>query len=213
MAVIYCFGDSITYGAWDIKNSGWSARLRDYLDDIQLKDPAKYFLSYNLGIPGETTDGLVQRFDIEFAARSKEEEGEESIFIFAFGANDSVFMPKAGTFKVPVERFVGQMERILDTATLHSKKILLLNITPADEAVCAERYAGKDKQRLNKNVEMYNAALAELASKKNIPLVDVYSAYTSADPVTLLSEDGLHPNEAGHKVIFEKVKAALDPLL
>jgi lysophospholipase L1-like esterase len=213
MAVIYCFGDSITYGAWDIQKSGWSARLRDYVDDIQLKDPDKYFLCYNLGIPGETTEGLVKRFEIEFNARSKEEEGEESIFIFAFGANDSVYMPEAGRFKVSKEQFVDNLGGILDMASKHSKKIVLVNITPADEVICAERYAGKDKVRLNKNVIEYNQALAELAKKKGLPLVDVYSVYEAAGPQTLLSEDGLHPNEAGHQAIFDKVKEVIDPLL
>ncbi len=213
MAVIYCFGDSITYGAWDIQKSGWSARLRDYLDDIQLKDSSKYYLSYNLGIPGETTEGLIKRFEVEFNARSKEEEGEESIFIFAFGANDSVYMPQAGNFKVSKERFIGNLEGILNMASKHSNKIILVNITPADEAICAERYAGKDKVRLNKNVIEYNQALYELATKRGLTLVDVYSAYDAAGYKTLLSEDGLHPNETGHQVIIEKVREALDPLL
>jgi acyl-CoA thioesterase I len=114
MAVIYCFGDSITYGAWDIKEGGWVTRLRNYFDELQLKDQTKYFLSYNLGIPGETTDGLVKRFEGELNAR--EREGEDAIFIFAFGANDSVFLPSKNGFRVSKNRFVSNLETVYDIA-------------------------------------------------------------------------------------------------
>ncbi len=206
MAVIYCFGDSITYGAWDIGEGGWAARLRKHLDDLQAKDPDLYFLSYNLGIPGETTDGLVKRFEAELDAR--EREGEEAIFIFAFGANDSVFLPATKEFRVPQGRFVSNLQSVLNSAAKISRKIVMLNITPADEEICARRYEGK-KLRLNKNVEEYNGLLSKLAKESNIPLVDIYSAYLAKKPSTLLSEDGLHPNDAGHQIIFDKVKEAL----
>ncbi len=211
MAVVYCFGDSITYGAWDIRGGGWSARLRNYLDDLQEKDESLYFLSYNLGIPGETTDGLVKRFTHELNAR--EREGEEAIFIFAFGANDSVFMSGKNEFRVPKDRFVSNLQSILDQAMRISKKIILLNITPVDEALCASRYEGKDKLRLNENIEEYNALIVGLAQKSGILLVDVYSAYTNVNYKDLLSEDGLHPNEKGHQLIFEKIKQAITPLV
>ena len=90
-------GDSITYGAWDIQGSGWASRLRLYLDGVQEKDESKYFLTYNLGIPGENTDGLVGRFESEFKARSRNED-EESVFVFAYGANDSVFFKSTNEF-------------------------------------------------------------------------------------------------------------------
>jgi lysophospholipase L1-like esterase len=207
MAVIYCFGDSITYGAWDIQGSGWASRLRLYLDGVQEKDESKYFLTYNLGIPGENTDGLVGRFESEFKARSRNED-EESVFVFAYGANDHVFVPNKKEFVVLEERFISNFQSVLDIATKISKKIILLNITPADEAVCAKNY-GDRKLRLNKNVEAYNKLIENLAQINDCKLVDIYSAYISKSYKNLLSEDGLHPNEKGHQLIFEKVKEAL----
>ncbi len=212
MAVVYCFGDSITYGAWDIQGGGWTNRLRAHLDDLQLKDDSLYYLCYNLGIPGDRTDGLVERFDLEFKMRQAHDKGEESIFIFAFGANDSVFRPKMGTFVVPIDRFTANLSVVIEKASKISQKIILVNVLPCDEEICARRFAIKDKVRLNSNVEAYNKALALLAADKKLPLVDVYAEYTKGtggDFKKLLSEDGLHPNEQGHQVIFEEVKKQL----
>jgi lysophospholipase L1-like esterase len=212
MAVIYCFGDSITYGAWDIKNSGWVSRLRGYLDELQEKDQSLYFLSYNLGIPGETTDGLVKRFQTEYLARAKEDGEEESVFFFAFGANDSVFFKSTNEFRVSKDRFVSNLQKVIDSAKSNSKKIALVNIAPADEAVCAKNY-GDRKLRLNKNVEAYNKLIENLAQINDCKLVDIYSAYISKSYKNLLSEDGLHPNEKGHQLIFEKVREVIDHLI
>jgi len=207
MAVIYCFGDSITYGEWDIEKSGWVGRLRDHLDDLQLNDHSLYFLAYNLGIPGETTDGLVKRFERELEAR--ERDGEEVIFIFAFGANDSVFLPSKKGFKVSKERFVLNLQTVIDSAGKISKKIILVNITPVDEALYSKRFGADERVRSNSYIEEYNSLIIEIAKKNSISLIDTYSAYMQAGYKILFSEDGLHPNEKGHQLIFEKVKDAL----
>lgn len=211
MAVVYLFGDSITYGAWDIERGGWAARLRNHLDGLQLKDSSLYFLCYCLGVPGETTDGLAKRFEAEIGAR--EREGEDAIFVFAYGANDSVFVPSTKGFRVPEERFVKNMESALDAARAITDKIVMLNVTPADEAICASRYGAKDKVRLNANVVAYNALITEIGKRRSIPIVDVYGEYAKGDFRQFLSEDGLHPNEKGHQLIFEKVKVAIDGFL
>jgi lysophospholipase L1-like esterase len=216
MAVIYCFGDSITYGAWDVQGSGWASRLRGYLDGLQEKDDDLYYLTYNLGIPGENTDGFLKRFESELMARSRAGRGPtgpgEAVFIFAFGANDYVYLPATKEFVIPQERFVVNMQSAIDIAKKVSTKIMLLNIPPADEAICMKNY-GDRKVRLNKNVETYNSLLADLAKKNSLALVDVYAEYLANDYKKLLSEDGLHPNEKGHKLIFEKVKEAVENLI
>ena len=216
MAVIYCFGDSITYGAWDIENAGWSTQLRNYLDKIQEKDESKYFLTYNLGIPGETSEGFLVRFETELAARAKAGRGPagpgEAIFIFAFGANDYVYIPSKNAFVVSPEKFKANMQKSIDIAKKSSSKIVLLNITPADEAICKKNY-GDRKLRLNKNVEDFNKVLADLATDNTCELVDVYNPFISKGMASVLSEDGLHPNEVGHKLIFEIIKTTIDKLI
>jgi len=74
-------GDSITFGFYD-KEGGWIQRLRKFLDDKllnelegldkkilrKLKNP--YFFVYNLGISGNTTENLLERFEFERISRN-----------------------------------------------------------------------------------------------------------------------------------------------
>lgn len=210
MAQVYAFGDSITYGAWDIKSSGWTNSLRKYFDDKAEKEPNFYGLVYNLGIPGETTEGLIKRFISETEARFRKEQ--EYIFLFAFGANDSALIMSKGEFKVGVEDYIRNLDMVLEGAKAYSSKLVLLNTTPVVEKVTA-RVESKDKSRLNEYIERYNAALDELAKKHSVPLLDVYSAFVAYDLESLFCGDGLHPNEAGHSIIFEMVKKQIEPWL
>lgn len=203
MAQIYAFGDSITYGAWDVQNSGWATRMRQWLDEKQEQDPSFYALFYNLGIPGETTDRLVKRFLPETQARLR--NGEEYTFIIAFGANDACYTPSKDEFKVPVERYIHNLDTVITQAKEMAKDIFVLNITPVvDTATAAPE--GKDKSRLNKYIEPYNQALSDLTQRHSVKLIDVYSAFMQHDLPTLFDEDGLHLNEKGHEIIFKLVQ-------
>ncbi len=210
MAQVLAFGDSITYGSWDPENSGWANLLRKYFDDKVEKEQDFYGLVYNLGIPGETTEGLVKRFKSETEVRFR--KGEEDIFLFAFGANDSALIMSKGAFKVSVEDYVRNLDTVLGDAKSYSTKIALLNTTPVVEKVTAH-VENKDKSRLNEYVGRYNAPLQTLAEKHNVPLLDVYSAFMQHDLEGLFCEDGLHPNEVGHEIIFEIVKQQIEPWL
>ena len=86
---IICFGDSITYGNWDHKG-GWVGRLRDYLDSKSIAAYSgedlysKYYtVTYNLGIPGDTSAGLFARFEGELIPRFNPKE--ETIILFDIG--------------------------------------------------------------------------------------------------------------------------------
>jgi len=97
MTRILVFGDSITYGNWD-REGGWVQRLRKFLDKRNLTDPDFYCLIYNLGISGNDTENLLKRFEFETEQRLK--EGEETIFIFAIGINDTQFLHSENSLKV-----------------------------------------------------------------------------------------------------------------
>lgn len=207
--VIYAFGDSITYGAWDIKQSGWATRLRQFLDDLQEKNPNYYGLFYNLGIPGETTNGLVKRFDNETNAR--EREGEEAVFIFAFGANDAAFVTTENAFRVSAEQFESNLEDVLKKARAISKKILVVNILPVVEAMNDGR---NGKTRKNEYMMKYNKVLKDLSDKFGTEFVDAYSLFMNAGHESLfIPDDGLHPNEKGHELMFNAIRTVIQKMI
>ena len=212
MSIIYAFGDSITYGAWDISSSGWATRLRQYLDKRQEEDPDLYALFYNLGIPGETTEGLVTRFESETKARIRKNKVDDSIFILAYGANDAAYLPAEEKFRVSKEEFAKNLRQIIEIASSMSKKILIINLLPVVEEKNSTPRNGK--VRSNKYMTEYNAVLKDLANQLKVPLVDVNSVFMKAGHESLfIADDGLHPNEAGHQLIFESVQPVVEKML
>ena len=209
MPIIYAFGDSITYGSWDAKFSGWANRLRISMDKKHELDPDFWVLTYNLGIPGEKTSGLLKRFELEFSARIKEDRNEEQIFIFAYGANDSAFIPSQNKHRTSREEFESNLDQVIKKAKAISDKILMLNITPVVESITAMDEK-RESSRLNKYIEKYNGVIEKLAFNHEVRVVDVYGEFNKHDHTELLDEDGLHPNAKGHELIFTLVKSSLE---
>ncbi len=205
--VIFAFGDSITYGASDLEMGGWTNRLRLYFDN---KNDGPDVRFYNMGVPGETTDGLVKRFRQETETRLR--ENWENLFIFAYGMNDCAFLPAESKFAVDLDGFYGNLNRTIKESKMFSSEIILLNINPVVDEITAVPRENR-KHRLNENIDRYNEKIKEIADQNSLLLADVNSEFKKQDYEELLSEDGLHPNAEGHKVIFEMVKKRVEKLL
>jgi len=61
-------------------------------------------------------------------------------------------------------------------------------------------YVPGDEAGLNVLLEEYVKTLREVAREKKVPLVDVYAAF--ADGAGGLLQDGMHPNDKGHALIY-----------
>jgi len=197
MSKFFVFGDSITYGAWD-KAGGWVQRLRTFIEE---KYPEEHLI-YNLGISGDTSDLLLERFEAETKKRI---EGKTFIFIFQLGLNDSAFLSTKKDFWVSQEKFRYNLRGIIKISKSISKKIFFLGITPVDEAktqpvVWDERVTYK-----NENIKKYDEIIKEVCNVENIHFIEIFDKFFKSGYKKLL-QDGLHPNSEGHEKIFEIVK-------
>ena len=200
---IFCFGDSITWGSWE-KEGGWADRLkRSYYDYVESHQSA-WVEIYNLGVPGNRTDDLVQRFTIETSQRIDEEDNGR-IFVFAFGANDAAFDSIQNTFCCPPDRFENNLRKCIAEAKRLSGRVFLLTVTPVIE----ERNLRPERIRKNENILKYNNILKYVALEEGSSVIDVHSAFIQQDPSQLLNQDGLHPNARGHELIFTNIKKEL----
>lgn len=201
MARILIFGDSIAYGAWD-KEGGWVQRLRKFLDEKNLTDPNFYCLVYNLGIPGNTSEDLLERFESETKQRLK--EGEETTIVFAIGINDSQFIHSKGDHRVPIDKFGNNIQRLIDYAQKYSSKIAFLGLTPVDEEKTTPIQWNPDKSYKNEYIEKYNLEIRKVCEENRIYFIEIFEKLKDLNYLELL-EDGLHPNSKGHEKIFEIV--------
>lgn len=204
--MILVYGDSITYGAWDVEAGGWVSRLRMILD--RLPDPP---LIYNLGVSGESTDELVERFEHESAFRIDADEDPPSrpIILFQTGANDAQYLLNSGTVRTPLNKFKTNITTLIDraiTLTLPSK-VAFLSLLRVDDARVNPLPWATHLSHRNIFTDQYNDALKEACKLKTVGWIDVRAAfktYEASHGESLLA-DGLHPNTEGHQLIFATV--------
>jgi len=202
MTQILIFGDSITYGAWD-KEGGWVQRLRRFLDEKNLTSPDFYCVVYNLGISGDTSEDLLERFEFETKQRLKEHK--ETIVAFAIGINDSQFVHSEGNHRVPIKKFKNNLQELIKLAQKFSLKIIFVGLTPVDEEKTTPIPWNSDKFYKNEYIEKYNQVIKKVCEENKIYFIEIFKKFEATGYQELL-EDGLHPNSKGHKRIFEIVK-------
>jgi acyl-CoA thioesterase I len=179
------FGDSITYGEYDGVFGGWVDILKRY-----------ELILFNLGIRGETTEGLVKRISYEMAARNS---ADGNIIFMGYGAND--LAKKDGNYVVNPEKFRNNIWGAIQTAKLFSNDIYLVSILPFSKNVNGVVVAS-GKLRTNDEVVVYNQILKDIAVENSLHYIDFYSAFLE-DKEFLLSADGVHPNEKGYGMMAE----------
>jgi lysophospholipase L1-like esterase len=203
---IFVFGASTTYGVWDVKG-GWVSRLRASLDKAQLSDPNLYYLVYNLGISGDTTADVLERFDTELSARLKDAEpNEEKLIIFSLGNNDAATM-KDGQQQVALPEFESNLAILAEKALKTTSKVAFASTFPADETKTMP-VSWAELSYSNPKLEEYRNVMKRVCKAKGITFIDVYGKFIKKNYQQLL-QDGLHPNSKGHQKIFVAVRGRL----
>ncbi|MDM1378777.1 SGNH/GDSL hydrolase family protein [Myroides marinus] len=199
------FGDSITFGEYDGVLGGWVDALKRYSYDKFYNAGKDEVNVFNLGIGGETTEGLLRRVEVEIAARTSV---EENLVFFFYGANDLAI--KNGGEVVSIDQFNLNLEKAINIAKKITDKVYLISILPISSKVEGV-LSPAGKVRTSERVLMYNEVVRAVASRCKVELIDLYPLF--ADREELLSKDGIHPNERGYEVISEVIKPYIDKYL
>lgn len=198
MKTICIFGDSITWGRGLPTRVGWASLLRNALEDQDAS-----IRVYDLGIDGNTTHDLLERASQEARVRKPD------IIVWAIGVNDSAYRKTPNYPLIGTEQFEDNLDTLFELGATYAKKQLCVGITKGSDAETTplpDSTTGKCyvKQR----VKEYDDILKSVAMDTGIGYVSVSSVLNDKD-----FYDGLHPNEKGHKKIFERVLPAVEELL
>lgn len=193
------FGDSITWGENGavFAPAGVPDRLRPYFQ-VSQNYPAVLYSTLqgrystqsikvgNFGAPGEYASSGDTRARFSSIARS----GEYDVILLMEGSND-IGDGLGGAA-------ISSLRSMIRDGLSRGVKVYLGTIPPMDGASCCPRRGSAAPL-----VPGYNDQLRALASSEGVPLVDVYAALADS-PLTYLSADGLHPNEAGYAKIADR---------
>ncbi|WP_164503666.1 SGNH/GDSL hydrolase family protein [Pleionea sediminis] len=221
MNIILCFGDSLVFGEHDVEKGGWVDRLKvdafkSYLSNKselsskngEADNRSQTYLptrTYNLGIAGETTDGLVARLESELTARFV--RGQRHHVILAYGLNDIVIHKNKN--RVPLEIFVRHMQRAIDVIKEKSCEPLLMTmpIIP-DEMSGQVNCHGQIRQQ--EDSVIFNQALLELTESNQVQCIDVSSFLGREEQKdgSIWAADGVHLTAEAHRFIYKGIRAA-----
>lgn len=177
---------------------GGTVFLGDSITDLYDLDryfPDKGYI--NRGIGGDTTEGVLDRFDETVLPL------RPSRIVLLIGVNDL-------NYGRSVEDTLESYARLVDhiRETLPDIVLYLISIYPVNGTSYAPLLLHKDKiVRLNEEIET-------LASERNATFVDIHPLLLreGSDLLdALVSDDGLHLNDAGYVIVTAVLGAILEP--
>jgi lysophospholipase L1-like esterase len=209
---VLVFGASITQGFWDTKG-GWVQRLRSHYDTIKTQDISKedeYPDIFNLGISGNTTKDVLNRLQNETKARITNKSN--SAIVFSIGTNNAAVEVNGKEWSTP-EEYRTELEEIISQTKELTAKIIFVGLPCCDESRTTP-VSWLAINYTNERLLLFDKVAREVCLKHNIAHIAIYEPMQKQlNKGTNLFEDGLHPNNEGHELIFKLVQPELDRLL
>lgn len=184
------FGDSFTLGIGDETALGWVYRV---LADVRAHDFETTI--YNLGIRGDTSALIKDRWAIEWDARRK--PGETEALVFSFGVNDACLDERTGTSRMLPDESITAAKAVLGQASAQAPVIMVGPVPIANDAVNA------DVARLDRD---FSALCADLG----VSYVSVFERLLDDDVwmTAVAAIDGAHPSSAGYQQLAQVISAS-----
>lgn len=214
---IYVYGDSIMKATSPDANLKYHFHISDYLEKFS-KLPVKIVNRAKFGAHAEKGLSIIES-DINKGLKC-------DIALLEYGGNDCNFdWPAIAEDpdghhdpKTLLDNFVSLMKTMAEKLMSNGVKPVMMTLPPID----SQRYFrfitrnGEngdnilkwlgDVNRIYRYQEMYSNAVEKLAYNMGVACIDVRSCILP-DPhfKDLISEDGIHPSEAGYELIFNKL--------
>ncbi|MEO8862831.1 MAG: SGNH/GDSL hydrolase family protein [Candidatus Saccharimonadales bacterium] len=198
MKTICIFGDSVTWGRGLKKRTAWVNLLRDYLED---KDERIHL--YDLGIDGNATVDVIDRFSVESKSRKPD------VVVWAIGTNDSAYKKTLDNPVASKDEFAKNLERLYQQAGGANTSQLFVGIAKGIDTntkPLPESTTGKCYEKAR--VAEYDLIIREIAQKNSTAYVNISDSLVDED-----FYDGLHPNERGHMKMFLKLQPEIEKLI
>lgn len=202
------FGASTAQGYWD-SQGGWADRLKHYYDNLQMQDFDKEQPKVmNLGISGDQTSNLLNRMENEAKAR----ENEKGIaIVLTVGSNNAAIRDGK---EQSAEDYAADLSKLLPIAKSLTSQVLFVGFPSVNESKTTP-VSWSNTHFKNDRIKLFEDTAKSACDEFGVPFVAVFQTMKDqADKgAEMQAHDGLHPNDSGHKLIFELVRPAVDELL
>jgi lysophospholipase L1-like esterase len=111
--------------------------------------------------------------------------------------------------RVPLDQYAADLDTLLGQLESTHARVLVGNV-PDLAALAA--YRGLDADRVNAEVDQWNAVIADTTARHGDTLVDLYAHWQEiSEHPEYLSSDGFHPSSAGYQALADVFASALQP--
>ncbi len=153
----------------------------------------------NRGISGQTTPQMVLRF------RQDVVDLKPKVVVILAGTNDIA----GNTGPSTLEMILDNLKSMTEIAKANGIKVILSSVLPAFD------YPWKPGVNPNEKIPALNKMIKDYADQNDVIYLDYFSAMTDERnglPIEL-SEDGVHPNVDGYKIMEPLVEEAIEKAL
>ncbi len=153
----------------------------------------------NRGISGQTTPQMVLRF------RQDVVDLKPKVVVILAGTNDIA----GNTGPSTLEMILDNLKSMTDIAKANGIKVILSSVLPAFD------YPWKPGVNPNEKIPALNKMIKDYTDQNDVIYLDYFSAMTDERnglPIKL-SEDGVHPNVDGYKIMEPLVEGAIEKAL
>ena len=153
----------------------------------------------NRGISGQTTPQMVLRF------RQDVVDLKPKVVVILAGTNDIA----GNTGPSTLEMILDNLKSMTEIAKANGIKVILSSVLPAFD------YPWKPGVNPNEKIPALNKMIKDYADQNDVIYLDYFSAMTDERnglPIKL-SEDGVHPNVDGYKIMEPLVEEAIEKAL
>lgn len=196
-ARIVVFGSSSVYGRGDPERGGFVGRLRSWHEPIHSGN-----LVYNLGIGGDTTSGMLKRFEAEVSARRPD------LVIIYPGLNDSRRENSHDSSNVVSPK---QFQDNINSLLLMAKKFaptVFVSSFPLDETRTLPFRDTKLFYRYS-DAATYTRLSRDVCDNLCIPYLDIFERWSNLTNFKDLSIDGLHGTPDAHEKLSLELRQFL----
>lgn len=192
---LICLGDSITYGYGVRSAQRWTTLVGQALACPVV----------NLGVSGDTTGGMLARLNTEVIPRLRQQpRGMRPTVLLMGGVNDIFY---SGTDTAARANMGAMVQQVL---TAGGRCVMLSPLTVSFPTVMPE---WQEVMRPSNEavLEAYQQWMALFCRTFHVPYIPLYDLLRDADgtPRPELYLDGLHPTAEGHRIMAERIAAAL----
>ncbi len=196
-------GDSITYGIGDFESCGWATMFKNYIIN---KDDSKVCNNYVhiAGFPGATSSDILEKVDNMLQSFMHKEF--TNTVMLSIGVNDTQVFN--GATKNSIESYKENMQKLIRIITDKGCSLVILGLTRIESD---EKFLWKPNKNYDSNIISeydrnlklildYDVELKNLCQNNKIKYIPMQDVLKKSDFI-----DGLHPNQNGHKKIFEYI--------